>query len=75
MSELKEMLNEMDEALVNYESFTIEVMTPHLTSPESITNPPCNIRAKREYYSSAYTDDLKHKGDNNVEIVNYYANK
>lgn len=75
MSKLDEMLEDIDEAIENEESFTIEVLTPHLKSPEVITNPVCNLLAKRDYYKNAYTDELKHKGDSKVEIVNYYANK
>lgn len=67
------MLAEMVIAQKNKQGYFIEVLNKDSSDPELIINPPSNIADKREYYSSAYTDDLKLKNNPKISIVRHSA--
>lgn len=51
----------------------VQVSIPNLPSPESIINPPENLPEKLAYYLDAYTDDMRHKYDSDIRIVDVRA--
>jgi hypothetical protein len=51
----------------------VAVKLPNLEQPEIIINPIENYAEKLKYYKNAYTDDLKLKANNEIEIVGAYA--
>lgn len=51
----------------------VAVKLPNLEQPEIIINPIENYKEKIKYYKNAYTDDLKLKANNEIEIVGAYA--
>ena len=71
MSELEIMLAEMTLAIRDGKGFEIKVIAPGFEQPETISNPAGNVKAKREYYTQAYNEDLELKTNPKIKIVSY----
>lgn len=57
------------EAMEKEYKVAISVTVPGCDKTEIIVNPPENLAAKLEYYSSAYNDDLVLKACPSIQIV------
>lgn len=56
--------------------FWVKIETAGSEGLEIIINPLCNLKAKKEYYSKAYNDDLVLNSYSGIRIVNWgYFNK
>lgn len=71
MNHKERFLIHLEHAIIKGTSFTIEVISPDLKSPEVITNPHENLEAKKAYYEKAYDDNLCLKANADIEIIKY----
>lgn len=71
MCKLEIMLAEMTLAIRDGKGFQIKVLAPGFSAPETISNPPGNVKAKRDYYAQAYNDNLELKSNPEVKIISY----
>lgn len=67
------MLAEMVIAQVQGKGYYIEVTNKDMESPELIINPKDNVAVKREYYSTAYNDDLQLVHNTDIAITGHGA--
>jgi hypothetical protein len=57
------------ECLENDEPLTVMIEMPGFELPESITNPPENIKKKIEYYKATYDENCNHKYAKGIRII------
>lgn len=73
MTKLEIMLAEMTLAIRDGKGFEIKVVAPGFEQPETISNPKGNVKAKRDYYSNAYNENLELKNNTEIKIVSYQS--
>lgn len=71
MNKLEIMLAEMTLAVRDGNGFEVSIKSPELPKVEIISNPPENVKEKRDYYAKAYNNSLELMGNTKISIVGY----